>query len=60
MFGLFKRKTELEKLINRYEKLTEEAFNLSHTNRKLGDEKLAEAEAIKEKIERLNNTEGKK
>lgn len=58
MFGLFKKKTELEKLISRYEKLTEEAFNLSHTNRKLGDAKLAEAEAIKEKIEKLNLSKG--
>ena len=60
MFGLFKKKTELEKLITRYGKLTEEAFNLSHTNRKLGDAKLAEAEEVKEKIEKLKHSEGKK
>jgi uncharacterized protein Yka (UPF0111/DUF47 family) len=53
MFGLFKRKSEKEKLQELYSKLTEESFKLSHTNRKLGDAKLAEAEQVMQKIGQL-------
>ena len=44
MFGLFKRKTPLEKLQEKYNKLTEEAFKLSKIDRKASDAKQAEAE----------------
>ncbi|MGH1383652.1 Lacal_2735 family protein [Kordia sp.] len=53
MFGLFKKKTEKEKLYDQYTKLTKEAFDLSTSNRKLSDQKTAEAEAIMKKIEAL-------
>jgi len=53
MFGLFKKKTQKEKLQLKYEKLTKESYELSHTNRKLGDEKLAEADAVMREIESL-------
>lgn len=53
MFGIFKKKTPLQKLQESYEKLTKEAYELSHTNRKLGDEKLAEAEKVMQEIEKL-------
>ncbi|WP_046756194.1 Lacal_2735 family protein [Kordia jejudonensis] len=53
MFGLFKKKSEKEKLYETYEKLTQEAFNLSTSNRKLSDQKTAEAEEIMKKIEAL-------
>lgn len=46
MFGLFKKKSEKEKLQEQYEKLTKEAFILSKTNRKASDEKTAEADRI--------------
>lgn len=49
MFGLFKKKTPLEKLQEKYNKLTEEAFRLSKTDRKASDAKQAEAaEVLKE------------
>lgn len=51
MFGLFRKKSEKEKLQEKYRKLMEEAFRLSHSNRKASDEKTAEAEAILRKIE---------
>ena len=53
MFGLFKKKSEREKLEEQYRKLTEESYKLSHTNRKLGDAKLAEAEVVMQKIANL-------
>jgi len=54
MFGLFKKKTEKEKLEEQYRKLLSEAHQLSHTNRKSADEKLAEAEEILNKIKLLD------
>lgn len=54
MFGLFKKKSEKDKLYTLYKKLSKEAHNLSSTNRKLSDQKVNEAEEIMKKIERLN------
>jgi len=54
MFGLFTKKTEVEKLNLQYKKLLEEAYKLSTSNRKLSDLKTAEANAILEKIEHLS------
>jgi len=53
MFGLFKKKTEREKLNNRYNKLMKEAFELSKINRTASDRKYAEADAIQKKIDSL-------
>lgn len=53
MFGLFKSKSEKEKLYDQYQKLTKEAHSLSTTNRKLSDQKVYEAEDIMKKIENL-------
>jgi len=53
MFGLFKKKSELEKLQKQYKKLLQEAHQLSTTNRKLSDEKVFEAEEIMKQIEAL-------
>ena len=39
MFGLFKKKTEKEKLQDQYEKRLREAYILSSTNRKMSDQK---------------------
>ena len=53
MFGLFKKKSEKELLQDRYRKLMEEAHKLSHTNRKLADVKVYEADQVMQKLEKL-------
>jgi len=50
MFGLFKKKTEKEKLQETYEKMMTDAYKLSHTNRTASDKLLAEAEELAKKI----------
>ena len=54
MFGLFKKKTELEKLQIKYKTLLKEAFELSKTNRSKSDQKTFEAEEVYKQIELLN------
>ena len=54
MFGLFKKKSEKEKLQQSYAALMSEAHKLSHSNRKAADAKLAEAELVLKKIDELN------
>lgn len=54
MFGLFKKKTEKEKLQIEYKKLMKEAFELSKSNRSASDDKYAEADRIMKKIESLS------
>ena len=54
MFGIFKKKTEKEKLREKYLKLQKEAFKLSITNRKLSDQKAFEAEEVMKQLEKLN------
>jgi hypothetical protein len=56
MFGLFKKKTEVEKLQDQYKKLMEESFRLSKTDRTAADLKYAKAEDIAKKIESLNKS----
>ena len=53
MFGIFKKKTEKEKLQSAYEKLMKESFELSTVNRSKSDDKAAEADLIMKKIEAL-------
>ena len=53
MMGLFKKKTEKEKLQQKYEKLMKESFTLSKTNRRASDEKAAEADQVLKRIEAL-------
>lgn len=53
MFGLFKKKSEKDKLYEQYQKLTKEAHTLSTSNRKLSDQKTYEAEEVMKKIELL-------
>ncbi len=55
MFGLFKKKSELDLLRDQYKKLQKESFELSKTNRSESDKKLAEAEEVYKKIEALKN-----
>ena len=54
MFGLFKKKSEKEKLQAQYAKLLKEAHNLSTTNRKLSDLKVFEAEEVMKQLEKLD------
>jgi hypothetical protein len=53
MFGLFKKKTEIEKLQESYSKILADAHKLSHSNRTASDKLLAEAELIGKKIDEL-------
>ena len=53
MFGLFKKKTEVEKLQEKYQKLMKEAFEISKINRSESDAKYAEADEVQKQIEAL-------
>jgi len=53
MFGLFKKKSEVEKLEEKYQKLLKEAYTLSTSNRTLSDQKTAEANEVLQQIEQL-------
>jgi hypothetical protein len=55
MFSLFKKKSEREKLQERYKKLMAEAHQLSTSNRKAADLKYAEADALAKQIENLKD-----
>ena len=55
MFSFFKKKSELEVLQERYEKLMRESHKLSTTNRVASDAKFAEAEELIKKIEGLKS-----
>ena len=54
MFGIFKRKTEKEKLTDLYRKKKELAFKASKVNRKESDKLEKEANDILIKLENLN------
>ena len=54
MFGLFKKKSEKDKLEELYRKKKEQAFRMSRTNRKEGDRLEMEANDILTKIDKLN------
>jgi len=53
MFGLFKKKSELEKLQEQYKSCLEKAHKASHQNRTLSDSLMAEAEEIAKKIDAI-------
>ncbi len=57
MFGLFKKKTEAEKLNKKYDKLIQEGYELSTINRKASDAKYAEADQVLKQIEKLPETQ---
>lgn len=56
MFGLFKKKSKSELLLEQYKKLQEEAYRLSTIDRKAADAKTMEAEGIMKEIEALAAT----
>lgn len=53
MFGLFKKRSEVEVLQQKYEKLMAEAFKLSSINRAESDKKVGEADLILKQIDAL-------
>lgn len=53
MFGLFKKKSEVDKLNDKYRKLMEESHRLSASNRTLSDQKAHEANEVLKQIEAL-------
>ena len=50
MFNIFKKKSKVEKLNAKYRELLEESYKLSTTNRRLSDNKAAEANEILKQI----------
>jgi F0F1-type ATP synthase membrane subunit b/b' len=55
MFGLFKKKTEMDKLQEKYEKLLEEARSLASSSRAESYKKYAQAEEVQDEMEALRN-----
>jgi|TARA_B110001452_G_scaffold242318_1_gene225042 hypothetical protein len=53
MLGIFKKKTETEKLEIKYKVLLKEAYDLSKTSRSKSDQKMFEAEEVSKQIEIL-------
>ena len=53
MFKLFKKKTAIEKLQDRYKKLMSEWHDLSSTDRAASDKKYAQAQQILEEIDKI-------
>jgi len=53
MFGLFKKKSKADILKKKYNKLLEESYKLSHTDRTASSLKAAEAEEVMKEIEGL-------
>ena len=54
MFGLFKGRSEKEKLEQKYKKLLEQSYVLSRSNRAASDKVMAEAEKVLKQIEVLD------
>ena len=53
MFGLFKKKSEKEKMEDRYDALIKKSYELSHSNRAQSDKVAAEAAELLKEIEKL-------
>lgn len=56
MFGLFKKKSEIEKLQESYSAMLSKAHKVSHSNRSEADKLMAEAEEIAKKIDALKES----
>lgn len=55
MFGLFKKKSEVEKLHEEYKKIMQEAYKLQSINRSESDQRYLEADTILNKIKLLED-----
>lgn len=53
MFGLFKKKSELEVLQEKHKELLKKAFETSKINRQESDKLMAQAEEVAQKIESI-------
>jgi hypothetical protein len=53
MFTLFKKKSKTELMEKKYQKLLKDAYKLSTINRKLSDQKMAEADRLLREIETI-------
>ena len=53
MFGFFKKKSEADKLQEKYKKVMEEGYKLQSINRSDSDQKYLEADAILKEIDQL-------
>lgn len=56
MFGIFKKKSEVEKLQDKYKKLMKEGYDLQSIDRKASDQKYYEADQVLKKIESLQTS----
>ena len=59
MFGLFKKKSEKEKLMAQYKDLKKKAFDQSKINRRESDKLEYEAQEILNKIDAIEKAENK-
>ncbi len=59
MFGLFKKKSKIDVLHDKYSKLQEDAHRLSNTSRTQSDAKYAEADQVLKEIEALEKLDSK-
>jgi len=59
ILNIFKPKTQIEKLEEKYKKTLKEAFELSKINRKASDAKYSEADRIVDEIEALKKENNK-
>lgn len=57
MFSFFKKKSKKDKLKDKHNKLMEEAYKLSHTDRAASSAKYAEADEVQKEILRLEEEE---
>ena len=55
MFGLFKKRTEREKLEAQYDALIKKSYELSHSNRAESDLLQAEAQEVLKKLDALED-----
>ena len=55
MFGLFKKKSEVEKLQDQYKKLMKEGYDLQSINRSASDQKYLEADQVLKQIDAIQN-----
>ena len=56
--GIFKKKTEEDRLRKQYKRLMEEAYRISRTDRKASDKKYAEADAVMQRIHEIESNSG--
>tara|TARA_B110000967_G_scaffold209939_1_gene268772 strand:- start:5583 stop:5753 length:171 start_codon:yes stop_codon:yes gene_type:complete len=55
MFGIFKKKSQEDKLQEKYKKLMEEGFKLQSISRSDSDQKYLEADTVLKEIEALKD-----